>query len=228
LSGEVARLNTLNGKVLEDSLFPKTDSGLDVETSILEFVSSLRTTVSEISAERESEITTFLHNSCDKVEDCPTDFLLAACPGKEVRTALHQLIKKYFQHYIDSDTSTIEGVQWVRLLPKHKSKQQSNRIRRAPQWPKDVPDYLKFKMLKENIDTMTALNYVTKTLRIKQDALRFAGTKDKRAVTCQWITAFRLKPTIFNRFNNMKYPPFIRFGDFSYGWSQSFLITQLV
>jgi hypothetical protein len=177
LNGEIARLNVHNGKDLERSLFPVAELGMDVDTLIVEFMSILRAVIPEISAEREAEITLFLQNSCDKTEDCQAEFHLAACPGKEVRTAIHQLIKKYFQQYIDSDTANREGIQWVRLLPKHKSKQQSNRVRRAPQWPKDVPDYLQFKMLKENIDTMTALNYVTKALRIKQDALVLLGPK---------------------------------------------------
>lgn len=63
---------------------------------------------------------------------------------------------------------------------------------------------------------MSAINQLTKMLRIKQDSLRFCGTKDKRAVTAQWITGYRLKPSQLYRFNKLKFP-LIRVGDFSYG-----------
>ena len=109
----------------------------------------------------------------------------------------------------------VDGVQWVRLIAKHKSGKGAKKWRQ--QWPKNVGDYLKFKILKENVDTMSAVTTVCKTLRCKNDAIKFAGTKDKRAVTVQWATMYRCKPSTLSRLNHFRFPPVVRFGDFSYG-----------
>jgi tRNA pseudouridine13 synthase len=106
-------------------------------------------------------------------------------------------------------------VQWVRLMAKHKSTKGTKKWR-AP-WPKDVPDYLRFKILKENVDTLSAVNTACKVLRCKSDAFKFAGTKDKRAVTVQWAAVYRMKPAALCRLNTFRFPPVVRFGDFSYG-----------
>ena len=109
----------------------------------------------------------------------------------------------------------VDGVQYFQLLAKHK--QQKGKKRRRDQWPAGVGDYLKFKIMKENVDTMSAVNYMSGVMRCKKDFLKFAGTKDKRAITVQWVTAYRMRPMNFHRFNTFRYPPLIRCGDFEYG-----------
>jgi hypothetical protein len=177
----------LDGKGYEDTIFPATHGTelVDIDTSITNFINDLKEFV-EINESRETEISVFLQSVCDRSDDCPSLFLLAPGPSKELRTKMHQLIKKYFQPYLDSDTMAVDGVQWIRLLAKHKPLKGAKKWR--PQWPSTLPNYLKFKILKENIDTMSAVNFISKHLRIKQDAIKFAGTKDKRAVTVQWAT----------------------------------------
>ena len=59
-------------------------------------------------------------------------------------------------------------------------------------WPDDRPDFLKFCLYKQNMDTMSAVQQLTAWLRIKDSRLKYAGTKDKRAVTSQWCTAFKI------------------------------------
>lgn len=212
LDGKVTSLTSVDALTLEQKYFPSTNNNSDGPVDIEEFIVKLKE-LSQFSDERNEEIFQFLQSSCDRSEDCPAEFSLVECPTKEARTAVHQLIKKYFSLVIDSDTITVEGVQWVRLLPKHKAKKGAKKWR--PQWPNTVPEYLHFILLKENVDTMTAITHLTKLLRIKQDSLRFAGTKDKRAVTAQWISAFRLRPSQLTRFNNMK-TPLVRVGNYSY------------
>lgn len=177
----------MDGKGYEETIFPSTHATepLDIETSITNFLNDLKEIV-EIDEARETEISVFLQSVCDRSDDCPSQFLLAPGPSKEVRTKIHQFTKKYFQQYLDSDTMAVEGVQWIRWLAKHKPLKGAKKWR--PQWPSTLPNYLKFKILKENIDTMSAVNFIAKHLRIKQDTIKFAGTKDKRAVTVQWAT----------------------------------------
>jgi hypothetical protein len=227
LNGEVARLNSLDGKAYEASVFPSNNSTdlVDSGASIADFLTQLKEVVA-LTQEREVEISVFLQSCCDRSDDCPSQFLLAPAASKEIRTSIHQLVKRFFQQYLDSDTtkptpasdsaeaSASDSVQWIRLLSKHKLPKGTKKWR--PQWPTNLPNYLKFVILKENIDTMTAANFISKQLRIKQDTIRFAGTKDKRAVTVQWATAYRMKPSALCRLNGMR-APFIRIGDFSYG-----------
>ena len=217
MTGEIAFLKSLDGSTLESTYFPSNNSTLptDINTSISEFISQLNTLHNFNNKEREEEISQFLLNSFDRLDDSPSEFLLIECQTKETRTKVHQLIKKYFQLFLESDTVNAEGgIQWIRLLSKHKMKKGAKKWR--PEWPKTIPDYLQFILLKENIDTMTAISQLTKLLRVKQDSLRFCGTKDKRGITAQWVTAYRLKPSQLYRFNNMKFP-LIRIGDFSFG-----------
>ena len=77
-------------------------------------------------------------------------------------------------------------------------------------------DYLQFTMLKENVDTMSAAGIISRNLRLKPDAIKYAGTKDKRAITSQKCTVYRRKPSDLGRINRFNIPPFIRVGDFEY------------
>lgn len=103
----------------------------------------------------------------------------------------------------------------MRLMAKHKATKGAKKWRQP--WPKHVGDYLQFKILKENVDTLTAVNTACKVLKCKNDAIKFAGTKDKRAVTVQWATVYRMRPAALCRLNSFRFPPVVRFGDFSYG-----------
>lgn len=67
------------------------------------------------------------------------------------------------------------------------------------EWPKDRPNYLKFVLYKENIDTGTAAKDVTKIIRLPpkgrnrggSGGLGYAGMKDKRGCTTQFCTVHR-------------------------------------
>uniref|UniRef100_A0A383W6L3 TRUD domain-containing protein n=1 Tax=Tetradesmus obliquus TaxID=3088 RepID=A0A383W6L3_TETOB len=54
--------------------------------------------------------------------------------------------------------------------------------------------HVKFVMLKENTDTQAALGVVARMLHCQPRSFGFAGTKDKRGVTTQWVTAFKVSP----------------------------------
>jgi hypothetical protein len=53
--------------------------------------------------------------------------------------------------------------------------------------------YCRFALLKENLDTAGALAILQRHLRCGKAALATAGTKDKRAITCQHVTAFKAR-----------------------------------
>lgn len=58
-------------------------------------------------------------------------------------------------------------------------------------WPQGQGDYCQFVLYKENKDTMEAVGQISRTLKIKSSNFHYAGTKDRRAVTSQLLTAFR-------------------------------------
>ena len=47
-------------------------------------------------------------------------------------------------------------------------------------------------LYKENMDSAHALGFMTRLLHVSQSCLCVAGTKDKRAVTVQHVTAFKV------------------------------------
>ena len=56
-------------------------------------------------------------------------------------------------------------------------------------------EYLQFVLYKENVETNKALASIAALLRIKaKNRLFINGTKDKRAATAQFVTAYRVKP----------------------------------
>ena len=48
-----------------------------------------------------------------------------------------------------------------------------------------------FVLYKDNIDTLQAVNQMCKHLRIQPKRISYAGTKDKRAKTCQLMSIFK-------------------------------------
>lgn len=132
------------------------------------------------------------------------------------------------QAYVDSDTVNVDSVQHVRLLAKHKMKS-GKKQRYHDAWPTGVGDYLKFIVLKENVDTMNAVNILCKVMRsTNHDSIHFAGTKDKRAVTAQWCTMYRRRPSAISRINTYTLPPTIRVGNFEYGGLCTYIIILLL
>jgi tRNA pseudouridine13 synthase len=52
-------------------------------------------------------------------------------------------------------------------------------------------DYTHFTLVKENWDTMRAVGEIAKRLSVSRNRLAFAGTKDRRAITAQRVSAYR-------------------------------------
>ena len=59
-------------------------------------------------------------------------------------------------------------------------------------WPKDRPDYLYFRLYKENCNTSEAVSSLARCVGRSAKQFSFAGTKDKRAITVQLICAHKL------------------------------------
>lgn len=76
-------------------------------------------------------------------------------------------------------------------------------VRAKDAWPSSVSNHLRFVLAKENCDTSAAIASLSKAFRCSADNIKYAGTKDKRAVTFQYVTIYRRKPSdviALNRF----------------------------
>eukprot|EP01054_Gregarina_sp_Poly1_P000480 Gregarina_sp_Poly_1__479@NODE_1115_length_5039_cov_76_496380_g636_i1_p1_GENE_NODE_1115_length_5039_cov_76_496380_g636_i1NODE_1115_length_5039_cov_76_496380_g636_i1_p1_ORF_typecomplete_len964_score156_98TruD/PF01142_18/2_8e56TruD/PF01142_18/9_9e33_NODE_1115_length_5039_cov_76_496380_g636_i118074698 len=59
-------------------------------------------------------------------------------------------------------------------------------------WPKGHPQYLHFIMHKCNKDTSEAISRIAACVGCRPKCFSFAGTKDKRGVTCQVVSGFKM------------------------------------
>ncbi|KAI8109704.1 hypothetical protein M9434_000983 [Picochlorum sp. BPE23] len=108
----------------------------------------------------------------------------------------------------------------ITVMKKRSNKAKGNPgkpIRRAREpWPGGKQyKYVKCVMKKINMDCATALNRISRMLYISPKVLSVAGSKDKRAITSQWITAYQVHP---NRLVNVTkaLSPQLEFGNFEY------------
>lgn len=66
-------------------------------------------------------------------------------------------------------------------------------------WPKDRADYLHFRMYKENRDTAEAIQSIARCLRIPPKSFQFCGTKDRRGITVQSVSVYRISEEALKR-----------------------------
>lgn len=60
--------------------------------------------------------------------------------------------------------------------------------------PKKAGDYTYFWLIKTNWTTMRAVQQIARACRVSKRRFKFAGTKDKVAVTKQAVSAFKVEP----------------------------------
>lgn len=70
--------------------------------------------------------------------------------------------------------------------------QASGGAKGKPAWDDLGGKYLHFSLYKENKDTMEAISWLAKQVRMKPRSFQFAGTKDRRAVTVQRVSVERV------------------------------------
>ncbi|GIL81041.1 hypothetical protein Vretifemale_10170 [Volvox reticuliferus] len=88
--------------------------------------------------------------------------------------------------------------------------------RRGGGWEGGKHNFVRFVLYKENMDTQVALTILSRHLAIAAGGhnFGFAGTKDKRGVTCQFATAFKVSPSRLSTVNS--HLRGIRVGNFSF------------
>lgn len=126
---------------------------------------------------------------------------------KSERTKIHQLLREAFNNELESVTTDQNAFKIARsgrnsrvsrqvLVEQNKD---SNGVENWGYGP--TKEFLHFTLYKENKDTMDAVNLLTKFLRMPSRAVRFAGTKDRRGVTCQRLCVSHIGVDRLNALN---------------------------
>lgn len=222
MDGRVVRLDKAtydNAETIQDTYFSNRantlidGSSLDPEVIIAKFSLDLALVGVQTIVSKE-DLDKFLYEAIIKDENCLLEIIPFEASTKQQRTEIHMSIKRHLGDFVDSQTIEEDSSpKKIRLLAKHKTKKGQKRVN-SNTWPEIIGNYIEFTLIKENIDTMTAMNFLSKILHVKETNIGYAGSKDKRGVTLQRCTVFRMKPMDLIRINK-SHGPFVRVGDFS-------------
>ncbi|KAL8827095.1 MAG: hypothetical protein Q9191_003394 [Dirinaria sp. TL-2023a] len=122
---------------------------------------------------------------------------------RSIRTRIHQDLRRVFQSRLESSTdddgtirivAASEKPSWNHRAPGRGNNQQHQRGKPwgRTQWQDLGGEYLHFTLCKENKDTMEAVVWLAKQLKMQPRSFQFAGTKDRRGVTVQRVSAHRV------------------------------------
>eukprot|EP00940_MAST-03C_sp_MAST-3C-sp2_P002620 g2620.t1 len=200
-----------------------------------EGIEKLSDVVGEEAAQR---VRAFVDALSDKTEG-PKHVLLPHVDDKNARRTIHGIVRENFEHLrLCSDTlveaednakdgddaagTTKTTKKFIRVYRGRggggKSQSYDPRNSRK-QWPAPGLDYLHFTMYKQNVDTIRAIDSICRMLRVGTKVFSYAGTKDKRAVTVQRVSAYHVTKERLAHINNMSNFP-IRVGAFEYAANQ--------
>ena len=131
----------------------------------------------------------------------------AAISDRELRTRMHQEVRRIFSSRLETSTDDNGAVQFTAASTKSSWGRDANGGRdsggrnssgRNPLqkgklgWRELGGEYLHFSLYKENKDTMEVISYMARSLKMKPQSFQFAGTKDRRGVTVQRVSVYRV------------------------------------
>ena len=133
---------------------------------------------------------------------------------KDKRKKLHENIRQYFP-FLDSETIENKENKEKKITIRYMTKE--NQFKRRKVFPDKNKNILLFSLMKKNIDTIGALDYITRLLRRNQKTLKFAGNKDKRGITTQKISSYNTLPgELINLTKNKRWNKNIEISNFSF------------
>ncbi|MCJ1475559.1 hypothetical protein MMC13_004222 [Lambiella insularis] len=128
---------------------------------------------------------------------------------RDVRTKIHQELRRIFVSRLESYTDE-HGAMFISAAPEKSNnswvtkpnggRNPSGRNSRGGRsggtgklgWKDLGGEYLHFSLYKENKDTMEVVSFLSRQLQVKPQSFQFAGTKDRRAVTVQRVSVYRV------------------------------------
>lgn len=126
---------------------------------------------------------------------------------KAIRTKIHQLLRNAFNNELESVTTDENTFKIARnnknsRVNKQVFIEQTKDANGVENWGYGpTKEFLHFTLHKENKDTMDAVNVICKLLRLPTRVMRFAGTKDRRGVTCQRLSLSKIGVDRLNALN---------------------------
>ncbi|KAF3454342.1 hypothetical protein FNV43_RR04789 [Rhamnella rubrinervis] len=234
--GNVVHLSSLDAPLenIEENVTEFKDNEGKSYTSEIE---SFRSLAGDSDAER---LEAFVNQICSGGEGRISPIVLSPDSDKSHRTEMHNFFKKNFKFLV---TDTIDGPdasskcirvrinsggQSNRGRDSKKRKERGDKpfdSRGSDDWTEHVGKFLRFHLYKENKDSQEALGVIGKMLGIQPRSFGFAGTKDKRAVSTQRVTVFKLHASRLAALNDRLIG--IKVGDFCYV-REGLLLGQLL
>lgn len=126
----------------------------------------------------------------------------APITDRDIRTKTHHAIRRIFHSRLETSTdgdramvisATPPKSDWTARAPvngTHRAKTSHQKGKSG--WQELGGEYLHFTLYKENKDTMEVIAHLARSLKMKAQAFQFAGTKDRRGVTVQRVSVFRV------------------------------------
>ena len=139
-------------------------------------------------------------------EQKPSSFgsiISGAIADRAKRTTAHQLVRRMFASRFETvtgDDGTI-AISVAKKRPSHVSNEPNKRQHseyggsrgsNKLSWQAQGGEHLHFTLHKENRDTMEVLNFLAVQMKLKSKRFAIAGTKDRRAVTTQRCSIYRM------------------------------------
>ncbi|RTG87688.1 tRNA pseudouridine13 synthase [Schistosoma bovis] len=146
---------------------------------------------------------------------------IKAPDNKADRTQIHQAIRALFPS-LESTTSKDGNENMIVVHRKDHPEAKGSRHskRKANGMSKSAP-YCHFVLYKEGKDTLSAIQVLSRFLHVGPSIFSFAGTKDRRAITTQFVTAKGINSKTLSLLNARLHG--LRLGNFSYVSSPLFL-----
>ncbi|KIW11727.1 hypothetical protein PV08_11029 [Exophiala spinifera] len=117
---------------------------------------------------------------------------------RSVRSQIHQDIRRIFNRKIDSSTDK-DGILVLTAAAINNNGRDGRQAHQKKDgrpgklgWLDRGGEYVHFTLYKENKDTLEVISFMTKQLKTTNKTFQFAGTKDRRAVTVQRVSAYRV------------------------------------
>ncbi|KHJ30881.1 putative pseudouridine synthase [Erysiphe necator] len=141
---------------------------------------------------------------------------------RQIRCQMHQTLRRIFQNRLES--SFDEASKGIRILAASKNIRRSKSTKKVDRrksqingkigWNELGGEYLHMCLCKQDRDTMEVISYLARQLKVKPQIFSYAGTKDRRAVTTQRISAYRLTASTVAKINGQIYNSTV--GNFKY------------
>ncbi|KAK2801316.1 hypothetical protein FQN51_005416 [Onygenales sp. PD_10] len=117
---------------------------------------------------------------------------------RDLRTKIHHAVRRIFASRLESSTDS-DGAMVITAVPVSRKGQAARGGRGGGEarrgklgWSELGGEHLHFTIYKENKDTMEVVSFLARQMKMNAKQFGFAGTKDRRGVTVQRASAFRI------------------------------------